>query len=159
MTIEDALHHLNSIPSYYIELGVITTHSGRKHTVTASVGITNAELMFIHEFGSPLNNIPARPVLQMTLQWARQTLINKSLSKALELYLESFELKKFEEELERMCLKIERYARKLIYSNDGRLAPNAPSTVAAKGFNHPLFQTGQLARSITCRLVKAQEGG
>lgn len=156
MTLEDTLQQLNSIPSYYIEVGVITTHSGRKHSVTATVGITNAELMFIHEFGSPLNNIPARPVLQMTLQWARQNLFNKSLSKALESYINNgCDLQKFEEELEKMCLKIERYARKLIYSNDGRLAPNAPSTVAAKGFNHPLFQTGQLARSITCRLVKA----
>lgn len=47
---------------------------------------------------------------------------------------------------------MESYARHIIYDNDGRLEPNSPVVVKAKKGNHPLFVTGQLARSITCTL-------
>ena len=77
-------------------------------------------------------------------------------------------------ELQKFCLELENYARDIIYSNDGRLAPNSESVAAKKrekairnartvadrqaamqdSGNHPLFDTGQLARSITCQLVK-----
>ena len=144
---------LNSLPSYEIEIGVISADTNRKEKVR--VGVTNAELMFIHENGSPLQHIPARPVLQMTIDYANKNLLDKAINKSLAAYMESnFNIEAFELELKKLCMRMESYARKIIYSNDGRLAPNAPSTIAKKGDNHPLFDTGQLARSITCRLVK-----
>lgn len=140
------------LPTYVIELGVFSMDSHRKETV--KVGLTNAELMFIHENGSPLHNLPARPVLQMTIDYANAELVKPTMDRCIELFLASFDESVIETELEKLCLKMEKYARKIIYSNDGRLAPNAPSTIARKGDNHPLFDTGQLARSITCKLVK-----
>lgn len=140
------------LPTYVIELGVFSMDSHRKETV--KVGLTNAELMFIHENGSPLHNLPARPVLQMTIDYANTELVKPTMDRCIELFLASFDESVIETELEKLCLKMEKYARKIIYSNDGRLAPNAPSTIARKGDNHPLFDTGQLARSITCKLVK-----
>lgn len=140
------------LPTYIIELGVFSMDSQRKQTV--KVGITNAELMFIHENGSPLHNLPARPVLQMTIDYANKHLLQQTIDRCVELYLLSFDEASIETELDKLCLKMEKYARKIIYSNDGRLAPNSPSTIAQKGDNHPLFDTGQLARSITCKLVK-----
>lgn len=153
MTMEDMFAKLVDLPTYIVEIGVVSEDNKRKETV--QVGINNAQLMFIHENGSPLQNIPARPVLQMTIDWANKNLIKKSISKAIDKYIESkFNLDALEKELNRMCSRMETYARKIIYSNDGRLEPNAPSTIAKKGDNHPLFDTGQLARSITCRLTK-----
>ena len=144
---------LNSLPSYEIEIGVISADTNRKEKVR--VGVTNAELMFIHENGSPLQHIPARPVLRMTIDYTNKNLLDKAINKSLAAYMESnFNIEAFELELKKLCMRMESYARKIIYSNDGRLAPNAPSTIAKKGDNHPLFDTGQLARSITCRLVK-----
>ena len=144
---------LNSLPSYEIEIGVISADTNRKEKVR--VGVTNAELMFIHENASPLQHIPARPVLQMTIDYTNKNLLDKAINKSLAAYMESnFNIEAFELELKKLCMRMESYARKIIYSNDGRLAPNAPSTIAKKGDNHPLFDTGQLARSITCRLVK-----
>lgn len=140
------------LPTYVIELGVFSMDSHRKETV--KVGLTNAELMFIHENGSPLHNLPARPVLQMTIDYANTELVKPTMDRCIELFLTSLDESVIETELEKLCLKMEKYARKIIYSNDGRLAPNAPSTIARKGDNHPLFDTGQLARSITCKLVK-----
>lgn len=144
---------INSLGSYAIEIGVFSPETGRKEKV--KVGITNAELMFIHENGSPLHHIPSRPVLQLTINYANRELLSKTIDKAIKAYFDSnFERKAFEDELNKLCMRMEKTARKIIYSNEGILAPNAPSTIKAKGDNHPLFDTGQLARSITCKLVR-----
>ena len=115
--------------------------SKRKTKETINLGITNADLMFIHENGSPLNHIPARPVLQMTINWVNE---NKLLEPVIEKVLEAFLKSKGKYEecdkiMERFAIKIQNYARKLIYENDGRLAPNSPRTIKEKGDNHPLF--------------------
>lgn len=144
----------SKLPKYKIEIGVISLHSKRKETFL--VGLTNAEILFINENGSALRHIPPRPVLQMTIEYANRELLKKTLDKAMDAYLaNNFDEKFIELELKKMCIKMENYARDIIYSNDGRLAPNAPSVASAKGGNHPLFNTGQLARSITCQLVKS----
>lgn len=144
---------LKNLPEYIIEIGVVSGNSKRK-TVKVGIGLTNAKLMFIHEHGSPIRSIPARPVLQMTIDWATATLLQKTINKATEAFINSnFDEAALRKELEKMCIKMENYAREIIYSNDGRLAPNAKSTISRKGDNHPLFDTGQLARSITCRLT------
>lgn len=151
--LDDIFAKVNSLPTYVIEIGVMTSNNKRK-VVKAQIGLTNAEIMFINEHGSPLRHIPARPVLQMTIEWTKKNLLDSTLDKAVDAYIKSgFDDKAFEKELNKMCIKMENYARELIYSNDGRLAPNAPSTIKRKGDNHPLFDTGQLARSITCRIT------
>lgn len=151
--LDDILAKVNSLPTYVIEIGVMTANNKRK-VVKAQIGLTNAEIMFINEHGSPLRHIPARPVLQMTIEWTKKNLLTGTLDKAIDAYINSgFDDKAIEKELNKMCIKMENYARELIYSNDGRLAPNAPSTIKRKGDNHPLFDTGQLARSITCRIT------
>ena len=144
-------------PEYLIELGVQSGKTNRKEKV--QLGITNAELMFIHENGSPLQNIPARPVLELTLKWVKESgLVHDTLNKAVEAYLKEYNEEAVDKIMDRMCIKIQSYARKIIYDNDGRLIPNASSTIAKKGDNHPLFDTGQLARSITCRAIKLKGG-
>lgn len=155
MSIKAALNkwasQFNVISKFRLEIGVFTGKSHRK----VQVGITNAELMFIHENGSPLRNIPARPVLQMTLNYANKNLVEPTVDKCVKIILDNGPDEALvEQELNKLAIKLENYARKIIYSNDGRLAPNAPSVAKAKGGNHPLFNTGQLARSITCRVVK-----
>lgn len=142
--------YLASIPEYQIQIGVFSTKTKRK--TTYNVGITNAELMFIHENGSPLHHLPARPVLKMTIQYGN-TLLAKTMTNALKAFTETG-IKGLEQELNKLCIRMENYAREIIYTNDGRLEPNAPSVARRKKGNHPLFDTGQLARSITCKLVQ-----
>lgn len=141
----------SKLPEYYIEIGVVSGDTERKEYV----GITNAELMFIHEYGSPINNIPDRPVLQMTIDWANKELLEPTLDRAIEAFINSdFDEKALEKELKKMCVRMENYARHIIYDNDGRLKPNSSVVAKRKKGNHPLFDTGQLAKSITCHLVK-----
>ena len=160
---DNIFEKFREIPTYYIEIGVFVENGKRKKDAkkskssdTVKLGINNAELMYIHENGSPLNHIPKRPVLKMTIDYAKKYLLKDTLAKAVKSYVENgFDLKAYERELTKMCLKMENYARDIIYSNDGRLAPNTPNVARRKKGNHPLFDTGQLARSITCRLVKS----
>ena len=95
----------DSIPRYVIQIGVFSTKTKRK--TTYSVGITNAELMFIHENGSPLHHLPARPVLKMTIEYGN-TLIKSVMQKALKAYVEVGE-QGLEKELNKMCIRMENY--------------------------------------------------
>ena len=142
---------IESLSKYSIEIGVISEDTGREETV--SYGITNAELMQIHENGSPIKNIPARPVLDLTIMWTEQHLIKKVLDSIIEgVFEKNWGKVEIERELSRMCIRMENHAREIIYDNDGTLAPNSPQVAKRKKGNHPLFDTGQLARSITCKL-------
>lgn len=142
---------IESLSKYSIEIGVISEDTGRKETV--SYGITNAELMQIHENGSPIKNIPARPVLDLTIMWTEQHLIKRVLDSIIEgVFEKNWGKVEIERELSRMCIRMENHAREIIYDNDGTLVPNSPQVAKRKKGNHPLFDTGQLARSITCKL-------
>lgn len=139
---------------YLLEIGVFSADTSRKEVIV-SVGLTNAELMFIHENGSPIRNIPQRPVLQITLDWAKDDIIPKTLQKCSDgILLKGWSTEEVEKELNKMAIRIQQYARDIIYSNDGRLVPNSPSVAKRKKGNHPLFDTGQLSRSIRCKIVK-----
>lgn len=150
---EEFAEELNKIPKYQLCIGVYSADTGRQEKI--KVGLNNAEILFINENGAPLKNIPARPVLEQTLKYAKDNLLDKTIDKAIEKYLVNFDLNAFEYELDKMCVKMENYAKKLIYDNDGAFKDNAKSTIKKKGFNHPLFETGQLAKSITCKIEKA----
>lgn len=166
--LDEELKILRFLNNYRIEIGVISKDTGRDEKI--SVGITNADLMQIHENGSPTKNIPSRPVLDMTIKWAERNLMPKTLDKIVNgVLINDWKIPQIEKELNKMCMRMQNYARKLIYDNDGRLAPNSPKTSEIKAEkarklgkepegnppgNHPLFDTGQLARSITCRLIK-----
>lgn len=150
----DILNDFKSLPQYKIQIGVIADNANRKGL--NNKGITNAELMFIHENGSPLNNVPARPVLDMTINYAENNLLNKTIDKALKQFVNSgFKKEELKKELDKTAIRMENYARQIIYANDGRLIPNSPNVAKAKGGNHPLFNTGQLARSITAKTIES----
>ena len=142
---------LKKLPIYRIEIGVISEKSRRKE----AKGVTNAELMFVHENGSPLHNIPPRPVLEMTIDHTDKEWLPTVFDKITTRYLDSnFDENVVEKELKILCNEMEKYAQDIIYLNDGRLAANSPAVARKKKGNHPLFDTGQLARSITCRVTK-----
>ncbi len=162
--------------NYKIELGVISGVSKKreKTKIEKETGITNADLLFIHENGTLNDRIPRRPVLEMAIKYARENLLDDVLDECYDGVInKGWTEKEVERELNILCIKIQDYARDIIYLNDGRLVPNAPSTAKAKwkkepghkksekwqwpDGNHPLFDTGQLARSIVCKLTKTDE--
>lgn len=149
---------LDSLSKYRIVIGVVSKETTREGQTTdiitkQTIGITNAELMFIHENGSPMRNVPSRPVLQYTIEWAQENL-DEVLNECIEGVFEGWTQSQVEKHLKIFCMRMENYARDMIYQRDSRLEPNKPGTISAKGSDLPLFDTGQLARSITAELIK-----
>ena len=115
--------------------------------------VTNAELMYIHENGSPANNIPPRPALKLGLsdETARnqirqmlltgmRTALTGNVSKAQTFYEKAG--------------MVGASSVKKIFGQSPPLAPNKPATIARKGSSKPLIDTGALQSSITYAVRK-----
>ena len=165
--------YFDKIPKYVIEIGVFSNDKDNTRTeyetytkkdgtegkrkVKGNVkgqwlesDITNAQIMFIMENGSLPNHIPPRPVLQKTIDYAKRHLVNDAVSEGVQRYLLTHNIKDFENALEKMCIRMENYAKKGIRRKELDLAPNSPYTIKLKGSDIPLLDTGQLANSIKC---------
>lgn len=150
---------IDSLNSYRILVGVVQSQDWIREGVSINIftkkqeGINNAELMFIHENGSPMRNLPKRPVLQYTVEWAQDQL-EEVLNEVIEGIFEGWDRKEVENHFKRFCLRIQNYAQDMIYNRDPRLKANKPATIKHKKSDLPLFDTGQLARSITAELIR-----
>ena len=138
----------NSMNDYVIQLGVIASKTNRKKL---NVDINNAELLFIHENGSPIRNIPKRPILDITLQSVVKDELPKTLDRIFEgVYQKNWSKDDVKTELEKLCIRIQNKARRIIQEGK-ELAPLKYRD------GTPLYDTGQLMRSITCQLVKKED--
>lgn len=122
-----------------------------------NANVTNAELLFIHTNGSPVNNIPARPVIEPAIENDKERLsrmmrdagrdaLNGDKSAALE-------------KLKRVGIRGQNIARAWFTNPANGWPPNAPSVAAAKirkGSTEPrpLIDTGELRKSITYVIKK-----
>lgn len=162
------------IPHYVIEIGVwagdekddrteyetVTNKNGKKtkKQVAQPSGLNNAELLYIMEHGSFVNHIPSRQVLHKTIEYAKKNLLQKTVIEGLKQYYITKDIKSFENEIDKMCVRMENYAkvgiRRKTFVNEKDFPPNKPSTIKAKGSDIPLLDTGQLANSIRCKFRK-----
>ena len=113
--------------------------------------ITNAELMFIHTNGSPIKNIPKRPTIEPTIEENKERIsemFNKTVNKILNNKGDG------RADLEKIGIWTVNKIKAKFGSDE--LAPNAPSTIAQKGSDRPLIDTGQLRNSITYVVRKKQ---
>ncbi len=104
-------------------------------------GITNAQLGAVLHFGN--SQIPSRPWLDVGVETGNEDYI-KMVASA----LESGE--PLDQVLQRIGLVAIGKAQE--YMTDLRQPPNAPSTVAKKGSNNPLIDTGALRASVTSKM-------
>lgn len=112
--------------------------------------INNAQLGYIHEYGAPASNIPARPFLIPGVARAQEN-INDHLKKAAKAAMDGNE-EKVDVELNATGLVAQAGARYEI--NYGDLAPLSERTLAARRKRgrtgtKPLIDTGQLRNAIT----------
>lgn len=116
-----------------------------------SESITNSELMFIHTNGSPIRNIPKRPTIEPTIEENKER-ISEMFKKAVNQVLAN--RSDGRADLEKIGLWTVNKIKAKFGSDE--LAPNAPSTIAQKGDNNPLIDTGQLRNSITYVIRRKQ---
>lgn len=172
------LKKFESFPEYTYELGVIAGESqnnrwddvvneinkqdDEKRAPADVLPTTNASILLRLNNGSV--NIPRRPVIEMTFAWAMDKLIYVWSEKALDKYIASNgDEKVIDLYMEQNAERIRQHAYDLIVDNTrgvmfegvSQFVPNKESTIRAKkGQDHPLFDTGQLSRSIACVMTK-----
>ena len=122
--------------------------------------ITNAELLFIHTNGSPINNIPSRPVIEPAIKNDRDRL-SKMMKKAAQLFLKG-EKQEAINQLRKVGMRGQNVSRAWFLNPENGWPPNSPAVQAAKirkGANvpRPLIDTGELRKSITY-FVKTKGG-
>lgn len=138
---------------YVARVGVIGSAAGEVHD--AESGLTNAALGLIHEFGSDSNNIPARSFLRMPLEAQQDKLMQTLDTGSVKESIESGDIKQVYKILGFSAEQIVKDAFNT--GGFGNWKANAPSTIAQKGSDKPLINTGTLQRSITSDVVKRGE--
>lgn len=115
---------------------------------------SNAELLYIHDQGSPDRHIPPRPVLKPAIaQPEVKEKIQTMMREAAVAALVNGNMEKCEQNFHKAGM-IGRDACKKYIQDGGKLAPNAPMTVAMKGSSKPLIDTGSMLNSITYAVRK-----
>ena len=122
--------------------------------------ITNAELLFIHTNGSPINNVPARPVIEPALEDDMERLTSMLKDFANEAIEGNFE--EAQKQLERTGMRAQNVCRNWFTNADNNWPENAPSVrerKIKKGSTEPrpLIDTGELRKSIIYVVVKDGE--
>lgn len=135
-----------------VKVGILATTNAR-----AKDTLTNAQIGFTNEFGKMTGypKIPARSFIRVPLNLhfneklqTKKSLTGKELEKALQTG-----------QVEQFAAKVGMVAEEVIQEafetrGDGQWAPNAPRTIAEKGSDSPLIDTGQLRRAITSKVIK-----
>lgn len=140
------------------ELGIVVGAPGEtREAAQGAAGqvLTQGQLMAIHEYGDPSRGIPERPVLRMTLKQERAAVLNMLAASMQDALTSKTPDALVERGYERAALYLESKVKQAFGSSE--LAPNAPQTVARKGSNKPLIDTGELRRSIEGRVVQMRD--
>jgi len=115
-------------------------------TLRAGEEMNNASLLFIHTNGSPLRNIPPRPVIEPALAY-NASKISEQVAGMLRAAAEN-DAQKVNQYAHRIGMAGQNAARDWFTNPANGWPPNAPSTIARKGSSQPLIDTGNLRKSI-----------
>jgi hypothetical protein len=111
--------------------------------------VNNAQLLYIHTNGSVLKHIPARPVIEPAIKDPdNQALFMPEFEAAAKTALNG-KPEQVDKHLRRAGLIGQNVCRAWFVNSKNGWAPNAPSTIAAKGSSRPLIDTGAMRKSIT----------
>jgi len=111
--------------------------------------ITNAELAYIHTHGSPINHIPARPIIEPAIEdEENKAIISIGLKEAAKAALNGDEQTTMLE-LNKAGMSAQNAVRDWFTNFKNNWAPNSPLTIRRKGSDRPLIDTAELRKSIT----------
>lgn len=114
---------------------------------------SQALALYIHTFGSPLFQIPPRPIVEPAVEdKANQRMIEGELKLAVKAALEGKQ-SEMSKHLRRAGMIAQNVVRAWFTNPKNHWAPNAPSTIKRKGSSQPLIDTGDLRKSISYVMV------
>lgn len=152
---KDLKRSIDFLNNNYVLVGIPDTENGRED----SKDVTNADLLFIHTNGSPINNIPPRPVIEPAL-YRNKDKFTKMLEDASSDVMEGHTTDAIII-LRKIGMKAQKICRAWFVDPANGWPPNSPSTAEAKirkfrKYNktgtyepRPLIDTGELRKSIT----------
>ena len=142
--IEKVMADIKALQASEVYVGVPQQSSSRP-----GEAVNNAELMYIHTYGSPVNNIPPRPVIEPAITAADNSakLSAQFVKVAQSIFAGQLGLAR--QQLRGAGMMGANMARAWFVDSRNNWAPNAPLTVALKGSDRPLIDTAVLRRSIT----------
>jgi len=119
-----------------------------------------SDVLAYNHFGT--ETIPPRPVLRIA---AENILSSPKMKKHMKAYFKNVaeyakrgrieDLKTIETKMmTALGQQIAAEAKRIIKRNSGELQRNAPATIAHKGFNKPLFESGELIKKLSYEVVE-----
>lgn len=144
--VPDVLKALQAMAKKEVLIGIPEEESSRPGET-----ISNAELGYIHEFGSPASNIPARPFLIPGVEQAQKgaaAILKEGAQETLSTN------KPIDESLDRAGVLASNSVKRQFTSPTNGWPPDSPATIARKGSDRPLIDTAELRRSVTHVVVK-----
>lgn len=137
------------------ELAFIHTNGARSSSMrkemqpnlNSGMPYSQAHQLYVKEHGSELWQIPPRPIIEPVIK-KNKDLIGDYMKKAGQLIL-SGDPESGKSKLEELGLRMATKVKENFVSPENGWAANAPSTIAAKGSDKPLIDTGSLMNSIS----------
>lgn len=112
-------------------------------------GVRDVEIAVTNEYGDPTNNIPSRPFMRTAASHSG-LMISNELKKLWPKYLKG-QIKTVSL-LKQLSEKEAEMIKRFIITND--FVDNSAFTIAQKGFNDPLVNTGWLAENVDTKVRK-----
>lgn len=116
-----------------------------QHNIDANMPYSEAHELYVHENGSPLWNIPPRPILEPAMDNGKEQ-IAKLMKDVANDALEGNNIKPG---LEKIGMQGQNIARDWFTNPANNWAANSEETAKKKGSDRPLIDSGELRKSIT----------
>lgn len=137
------------------ELLYIQSHGVRKKSmrdemqkhIDAGMKYSAAHSLYIQSHGSPLWQIPPRPVLEPAIE-DRKGPIAKQIKQSYKAALDGNK-QEVENSLHKAGMVAENAAKAWFENPANKWPPNSPKTIAKKGSDSPLIDTGEMRKAIT----------
>lgn len=142
------LARIHGTEEAHVSVGVLASKGGDEQHDEKS-GLTLLQIAAIHEFGSPAANIPERSFIRLTLAAMDEELQEVLRKLARKVVMEGMEVETALAILGQWCVA---QIRGTITGSNEAFAPLwdplKPATIAAKGSDRPLVDTGRLLQAI-----------
>lgn len=142
----------HNLDKAHVRVGVLASKGGSERVPGTDFDMVT--LAAVHEFGSPAAGVPERSFIRRTFEQKRDELAQVCGLLAREIITKGMDPLKA---LARLGAWGAAEVKKTITQGEGVPPPNAPSTVAAKGSDRPLVDTGRLVGSINFEVVEGEE--
>lgn len=116
-----------------------------QHNIDNNMPYSKAHELYVHEKGSPLWNIPPRPILEPALNNSK----DKIADLMSEVMKDALDLKNISPGLQKIGILGQNIARDWFTNPSNKWAKNSEKTIEKKGSSNPLIDKGDLRKSIT----------